>query len=119
MIGYENGLIEIVFDNDTEVLSVVDILDKETIAPNTKRINHFNEVNGLVYISTNYGVSVYDLERLEFGDTYLMGFGGSQIIVNHTTIYEDFIYAACGSNNAIKKASLLNQNLIDYQKWKR
>ena len=117
MIGYENGLIEIVFDNDTEVLSVVDILDKETISPNTKRINHFNENNGLVYISTNYGISVYDLERLEFGDTYLMGFGGSQINVNQTTVYADFIYAACGSNNAIKKASLLNPNLIDYQQW--
>ena len=28
VIGYENGLIEIVFDNDTEILSVVDIIDK-------------------------------------------------------------------------------------------
>jgi hypothetical protein len=117
MIGYENGLIEIVFDNDTEVLSVVDILDKETISPNTKRINHFNEFNGLVYISTNYGISVYDLERLEFGDTYLIGNGGSQINVNQTTIFGDFIYAACGNNNAIKKASLSNPNLIDYQQW--
>jgi len=117
MIGYENGLIEIVFDNDDEVLSVVDILEKETIAPNLKRINHFNEFNGLVYISTNYGVSVYDLERLEFGDTYLIGNGGGQIKVNQTTLFGDFIYAACGSNSGIKKASLSNQNLIDYQQW--
>ncbi len=117
MIGYENGLIEIVFDNDDEVLSVVDILDKETIAPNLKRINHFNEVDGWVYISTNYGISVYDLERLEFGDTYLIGAGGSQIKVNQTTVFGDFIYAACGNSNAIKKASLSNANLIDYQQW--
>jgi len=117
MIGYVNGLIEIVFDNDEEVLSVVDILDKETIAPNVKRINHFDEHNGLVYISTNYGISVYDLERLEFGDTYLIGAGGSQIIVNQTTIFGDNIYAACSSNGAIKKASLANPNLIDYQQW--
>jgi len=117
MIGHENGLIEIVFDNDPEVLSVVDILDKETISPTTKRINHFNEDNGLVYISTNYGISVYDLERLEFGDTYFIGTGGSQIIVNQTTVFEDFIYAACDNNNAIKKATLSNPNLIDYQQW--
>jgi len=117
LIGYENGLIEIVFDNDNEVLSVVDILDKETIAPNVKRINHFNEYNGLVYISTSYGISVYDLERLEFGDTYLIGTSGSQIIVNQTTIFGDNIYAACSSNSAIKKASLSNPNLIDYQQW--
>ncbi len=117
MIGYENGLIEIVFDNDDEVLSVVDILDKETIAPNLKRINHFNEFNGLVYISTSYGISVYDLERLEFVDTYFIGSGGSQIKINQTTVFGDFIYAACGNSNAIKKASLLNPNLIDHQQW--
>ena len=117
MIGYETGLIEIVFDDNVEVLSVVDILEKETIAPNLKRINHFNESNGLVYISTNYGISVYNLDRLEFGDTYLIGAGGSQINVNQTTVFGDFIYAACGSSNAIKKASLSNPDLIDYQQW--
>ena len=45
MIGYENGLIEIVFDNDDEVLSIINILNKKTIAPNLKRINHFNKIN--------------------------------------------------------------------------
>jgi hypothetical protein len=117
MIGYENGLIEIVFDSDDEVLSVVDILDKESVSPILKRINHFNEHEGLVYISTNYGISVYDLNRLEFGDTYLIGSGGSQISISQTTILDGVIYAACGNNNAIKKASLSNQNLIDYQQW--
>ncbi|MFC4723069.1 ABC transporter substrate-binding protein [Geojedonia litorea] len=117
IIGYQNGLIEIVSESDNEVLSVVDILDKVTIAPNLKRINHFNEYNGLVYISTNYGISVYDLNRLEFGDTYFIGSGGSQITVNQTTVFNDMLYAACGNNNAIKKASLTNPNLIDYQQW--
>ena len=50
LVGYENGLIEIVFDTDEEILSVVDILDKETISPAIKRINHFNEFEGLIYI---------------------------------------------------------------------
>ncbi|RIA08368.1 hypothetical protein OE09_0180 [Flavobacteriaceae bacterium MAR_2010_72] len=117
IIGYQNGLIEIVSETDDEVLSVVDILDKVTIAPNLKRINHFNEQNGLVYISTNYGISVYDFNRLEFGDTYFIGSGGSQIPVNQTTVYNDMLYAACGNNNAIKKAALSNPNLIDYQQW--
>jgi hypothetical protein len=117
MIGYENGLIEIVFDNDEKVLSVVDILDKETVAPNLKRINHFNEINGQVYISTNFGISVYNLERLEFGDSYFIGNGGSQIRLIQTTVFGDFIYAACGNSNAIKKALLSNPNLIDYQQW--
>jgi hypothetical protein len=118
LIGYQNGLIEIVdFDGDNEVLTIVDILDKETISPINKRINHFNEHNGLIYISTNFGISIYDIERLEFGDTYFIGNGGSQIIVKQTTVLNDFIYAACGSNNAVKKADLLSTNLIDFQQW--
>ncbi|HMC00809.1 MAG TPA: two-component regulator propeller domain-containing protein [Flavobacteriaceae bacterium] len=117
VIGYENGLIEIVFDSDDNVLSVVDILDKQTISPSTKMINHFNEYNGLIYISTNYGISVYDLERLEFGDTYFIGSLGSQIPVRQTTIFQDYIYVACFDNSGVKKALSTNNNLIDYQQW--
>ncbi len=117
LIGYENGLMELYSESDNSILSIVDILEKATIAPNKKRINHFNEHNGLVYISTDYGISVYDLQGLEFGDTYFIGAGGGQIIVNQTTIFGDAIYAACFTNNAIKKASLSNPNLIDFMQW--
>ncbi len=117
LIGYETGLIEIFFETDDDLLSVVDILEKETISPAVKRINHFNEHEGLVYISTDFGISVYDLERLEFGDTFFLGNGGSQIIVEQTTIFNDAIYAACKNGNGIKKGLLSNQNLIDFQQW--
>ncbi len=117
LVGYENGLMEVVLENDNEVLSVVDILDKTSIPPNEKRINHFNADGNLVYISTDFGISVYDMERLEFGDTYLIGNSGSQIKVNQTTIFEGFIYAACGNNQGIRKGSVLEPNLIDYRNW--
>ncbi|MEM9679060.1 MAG: two-component regulator propeller domain-containing protein [Bacteroidota bacterium] len=117
IIGYENGLMELYFETDQDVLSVVDILDKPTISPDNKRINDFYEDNGLVYISTNFGISIYDLDRLEFGDTYFIGSGGTQIRVNKTSIFNGAIYAACGNNNAIKKGELSNPNLIDYQQW--
>ncbi|MGS2725548.1 type IX secretion system anionic LPS delivery protein PorZ [Psychroserpens sp. BH13MA-6] len=118
MVGYETGLIEIVFDGEQDLLSVVDILDKESISPVLKVINHFYEDDtGLVYIATDFGISVYDLNQLQFGDTYFIGDGGSQIGVKEITIYEDAIYAACGSNGAIRKAALSNPNLIDYQQW--
>ncbi len=117
LIGYETGLIEVYFETDEGILSVVDILEKETISPAIKGINHFNEHEGLVYISTDFGISVYDLERLEFGDTFFLGNGGSQIIVEQTTVFNDAIYAACKSGNGIKKGLLSNQNLIDFQQW--
>ena len=117
VIGYENGLIEIVFDNDSEILTVVDIIDKPTISPTDKKINHINAYQNLIYVSTNYGISVYDLERLEFGDTYFIGNGGSQIPVTQTTIFEDHIYASCLGGNGIRKAPVSSPNLIDFKNW--
>lgn len=117
LIGYETGLIELYSETEEEVLTVVDILDKQNITPVNKRINHFFENEGLIYISTDYGVSIYDLERLEFGDTYFLGDGGSQITVKQVSILNNEIYVACLDNNGIKKAELANPNLIDFEQW--
>lgn len=117
LIGYENGLIEIVFDNSDDVLTVIDILDKPTIPPTNKKINHFNEFGEVVYISTDYGISVFNLSDLEFGDTYYIGNSGGQIKVSETVIYGDFIYAACMDNIGLKKALYSSNNLINFQEW--
>ncbi|WP_298238736.1 two-component regulator propeller domain-containing protein [uncultured Algibacter sp.] len=117
IVGYENGLIEILFDNDDDVLSVVDIIEKPTILPANRGINHFNIIDNLVYIATDYGISVYDLERLEFGDTYFIGNSGEQIQVTQTTVLNDFIYASCLGNNGIRKAQVSNPNIIDFSNW--
>ena len=117
IIGYENGLIEIAFDNDDNILTVVDIVDKPTIPPTDKRINHFNAYENVVYIATNYGISAFDLERLEFGDTYLIGNAGTQVQVKQTAIFNGSIYAACFQGNGLRKALLSNPNLIDFQNW--
>ena len=41
VIGFENGLIQVLNENTKDVLNVVDILDKQTILPDKKRINDF------------------------------------------------------------------------------
>lgn len=117
LIGYETGLMEVYSETDNSVLSVVDILEKQNITPDNKQINHFYEHQGLVYISTNYGVSVYDLEGLEFGDTYFLGNAGQQIEVKQTTVLDNQLYVACLNNNGVKRASLSNSNLIDFMQW--
>jgi ligand-binding sensor domain-containing protein len=104
-------------DTEINVLTIVDILEKPTIPPTNKFINHFNEHDGLVYISTEYGISVYDLERLEFGDTYYIGNGGTQIRITQTVVYNDFIYAACLDANGTKRAPLSSNNLVDFEEW--
>lgn len=117
LIGYENGLIEIYNELNQELLKVIDIVAKTTIPSSQKKINHFNEIDEVVFIATDYGISVYNLNDLEFGDTYYIGTNGSQIKVNQTAVYNNEIYAACGSNEGIKKASLSDPNLINFQFW--
>ncbi|QNJ97631.1 type IX secretion system anionic LPS delivery protein PorZ [Constantimarinum furrinae] len=116
IMGYENGLIEIVIDGEENVLKVVDILEKPTIPPDRKRINHFYEYEGNLYISTQYGISVYDLDALEFGDSYFIGDLGAQINIKQTTVFGQFIYAA-SNEGGLRRALVASEDLIDYEEW--
>jgi streptogramin lyase len=115
-IGYENGLLQIVMDNNQHIFTVVDIRDKISIAPNSKRINHFYEHDGMLYISTDFGIAEYDLDNLEFKDSFFIGTNGKQIQVNQITIADGKIYAST-SAEGIKTADVTVPNLIDYQNW--
>ena len=117
LIGFENGLMQVYLESSQEIKTVVDILNKPTIPPTDKRINNFNVHNGLAYISTNYGVSIYDINNLEFGDTYFIGPNGSQLVVNDTAVFQDEIYVA--TESGLYKADVDNQSLIDYQQWQQ
>ncbi len=117
LIGYDNGLIEVVLDDDENVLTVVDIVDKVTIQPTEKQINHFNEIGNLVYISTDFGISTFDIERLEFGDTFFIGIQGGLVKVNQTALLDNTIYAACSNGGGIRKANINNPNLINFNNW--
>ncbi len=117
IVGYENGLIEVVTLGENIVVQrVYDIVNKPTIPPLNKRINDFYEYDGLIYVSTNYGISQFDLDQMEFGSTFYIGALGTQIPVVQTTVFENKIYAACGLNNGLKEADI-SLDLVDFQNW--
>ncbi|MEO8234188.1 MAG: ABC transporter substrate-binding protein [Flavobacterium sp.] len=116
LIGHTDGLIIIVNDIDGSILNIVDILNKPSVPPNKKRINHFMEHDGKIYVSTDFGISVYDLNLSEFGDTYFIGSGGSNVEILQTTVYNGFIYAVANGYGLLK-ASITNTNLIDFSQW--
>lgn len=115
-VGYENGLLQIVMDNNQKIFTVVDIKDKISISPNNKRINDFFEFEGILYISTDFGIAEYNLENLEFEDSFFIGTNGNQIQINQISISDGKIYAAT-TTEGIKTADLNNPNLIDFQNW--
>lgn len=115
LVGYENGLMIVINEKDGMILNVVDIINKQ-IPSNIKKINHFNENQGKVYISCDFGIVVYDLNTLEFGDTYFIGTSKSEIPVTQTTISDGYIYASTATEG-IKKGLLSNPNLVDATQW--
>ena len=114
MIGYDNGLIIIINEADGSMLNVVDIINKQ-LPNNIKRVNHFMEVAGVVYISCDFGIVQYNLPTNGFGDTYFIGNGGAEISVRQTAVLDGYLYAA--TSDGIRRALLSNPNLIDFAQW--
>ena len=114
IIGYENGLMIVINEKDGSILKVVDIINKQLPA-NLKKINHFMEHNGLVYVSCDFGIVQFNLTTSQFGDTYFIGDNGAEINIRQTAYFDGFIYAA--TSNGIRKANSTNANLIDFNHW--
>lgn len=117
LIGYRNGLMIVRNEADGNILKVVDIINKQ-IPPNIKKINHFLEVDGMVYIACDFGVVVYNLSTLQFGDTYFLGIINPELAVTQTAILNGYLYAAT-LTEGIRRGELANPNLIDATEWQQ
>lgn len=116
LVGYENGLIIVVNEADGTMLNVVDIINKQ-LPSNMKKINHFMEYDGIVYVSCDFGIVQFDLKTNLFGDTYFVGDNGAEISVRQTAVYGGFIYAA--TDNGIRRAAVSSGNLNDFDQWQQ
>ena len=114
-IGYSSGFLQIINLNSNSIVNIYDILNKPTIPADRKKINHFYQNGDGLLISTGYGISVYDLNEFEFGDTYYIGNLASMLNVSSTIINENYIYAS-SPDMGILRASL-ESNLIDFNSW--
>lgn len=114
VIGYENGLIEVV-DADGQITISTDIVSFNQSGE--KSINDITEYNNKLYLSTPFGIVVYDIEKLEFGDTYFIGQGSSALKVNETIIFNDTIYAV--TEDGVFTADIASNLLIDFNNWQQ
>ncbi|UMB59425.1 T9SS type A sorting domain-containing protein [Lutibacter sp. A80] len=112
IIGYETGLIEII-DEDGNITILKDIVNFNYSG--NKQINNITEYNGNLYISTSFAIIVYNLDKLQFGDTFFIGDQSSELIINEIKITDNTIYAA--TENGIYTADINNPNLIDFNNW--
>ena len=112
VIGYKNGLVEVV-DSDGSITISADILNFNQTGE--KSINDIFEYQGKLYLATSFAIIEYDIDQLEFGDTFFIGNNSTDIKINEIIVLNDFIYAA--TERGIYKADINNANLIDFNNW--
>ena len=112
VIGYKNGLVEVV-DSDGSITISADIINFNQTGE--KSINDIFEYQGKLYLATSFAIIEYDIDQLEFGDTFFIGNNSTDVKINEIVVFNDFIYAA--TERGIYKADINNANLIDFNNW--
>ncbi len=114
VIGYENGLIEVIDENGGITISS-DIVNFNQSG--NKKINHISGFGTTLYLSTPFAIVEYDIEKLEFGDTFFIGNGSTSLIINKTLIVNNTIYAV--TEDGIFSADVTSNLLIDFNNWQQ
>jgi len=114
VIGYENGLVEVVNSNNS--IQILDDISRLNIT-GSKKINHMIAYGNKIYLSTDFAIIEFDIDNFVFGDTFYIGDQSSTVSINQIAIFENTIYAA--TKNGIFTADVSNTNLIDFNNWEQ
>ena len=111
LVGYTNGSMDVIAPDG--ITYVVDI----PIASGyngDKKINHISISGNLAIISVGYGVSIYKLDRKEFGDSSFFTNGGVYEAAKKAVIKDNFVYAVTASG---VKTHDMNVTFPIYSTW--
>lgn len=105
IVIYNNANIDLIRPNG-EVINVTDYVNETSLDP---MINDLRIINGKAYLSTNFGVTVLDIEKTEFSNTYMSG------KVSYSSVELDgFVFVA--RDNGLYRGDL-SVNLLDTANW--
>ncbi|HEU5290183.1 MAG TPA: two-component regulator propeller domain-containing protein [Cyclobacteriaceae bacterium] len=114
LIAYADGNLDIL--REQEMINF-DRLKNSTTVTGSKRINHISLNGSLAYLSTDYGVVVFDLVQLEVKETWRdLGPAGEKIKIYQSTFFNDSIFLA--TERGVLAGDLSN-NLLDFNNWTR
>ncbi|SHG68443.1 T9SS type A sorting domain-containing protein [Chryseobacterium sp. OV279] len=94
VIGYANGSLDIV--TPQEIKYVVDI-PIATGYNGSKKVNHISITGDQAVVSVGYGLSIFNLKKLEFGDSAFFMTGGLYEASNEATIFGNKVYSVTNS----------------------
>ena len=112
VIGYENGLVEVI-DENRAITIKPDILNFDITG--SKRINDICANGSLLFLSVPFGIVTFHLETINFVDTFFIGDASSEVYVTEVEIANNIIYAA--TENGIYTAAVNDPFLLDSNNW--
>ncbi|MDQ0477602.1 T9SS type A sorting domain-containing protein [Chryseobacterium sp. MDT2-18] len=111
LVGYKNGSLDVITPEG--ITYVVDI-PIATGYSGDKKINHISITGNLAVISVGYGVSVFRLDKKEFGDSAFFINSGTYQASREAVIKDNIVYAA--TSTGLKKHEM-NVTFPIYTTW--
>ncbi len=112
IIGYKTGKIDLLSDGGVRYIG--DLYDKDMTQQKT--INNITIHNRIAYLSTHYGVQLFDLRENKLTDSYWLRPKGEETNVEDVLISGDSIHAFTADSVF---SGALRDNLVDYRYWNR
>jgi hypothetical protein len=111
LVGYANGSLDVITPEG--ITYVVDIPIAVGYSGD-KKINHISITGNLAVISVGYGVSIFKLDKKEFGDSAFFATGGVYVPAKEAVIKDNTVYVATTSG---LKSHELNVTFPIYSTW--
>lgn len=110
LIMYSDGKMDIQYNGTMHYIS--DLYNKRMTS--SKKCNNITIHGKFAYLSMDFGILVFDLEKHEFKETYYIGEEASEVKVTDVMFYGDSIYAQTKSKNY---SACIYDNVVDYHFW--
>lgn len=113
LVGYSDGTLDILTGNT--VTNFHTLRDADIAA--ARAINDISIHDGLAYLSTAYGVVVFDIREQQIKETWRdLGAAGTTLAIHETAFLGDSIFLATANSLLVGD---LSQNLLDFNNWNR
>ncbi len=115
LIAYENGNLDLYYDNRDEIVNINDILKKNIVA--SKSVNDAIMHENFLYLALPFGIVKVNLDKDEIADTYYMQAENDEYYdIKSLTVMDSEFWAV--SEDAIFQAKTSGVNLANFQNWK-
>ncbi len=114
LVIYENSNIDLISQNG-KIENYPDLFRKNFSGK--KNINDVLFQGKFAYLSCGFGIALFDTEKLEIKETYIIGSQGTNLEVNQLAIADSFMYAA--TPNGLLRCNFKKSLPNDFNNWQK